>query len=81
MSTISTVVLNTNKVFVISRSTGIKFRKEATRLRDRMFFNIVQSFSESVDSQLDSCQLDVPDEFVVELFTRHRVPFTKVVFT
>ena len=80
MSTISTVVLNTNKVFVISRSTGIKFRKEATCLRDRMFCNIVQSFSESVDSQLDSCQLDVPDEFVVELFTRRRVTFTKVVF-
>ena len=34
VSTICTAVLNTNTVFVISRSMGTKFRKEATRSHD-----------------------------------------------
>ena len=40
-------MLNTNTVFVISRSTGTKFRNEATRLRETRMFSF--NFSESVD--------------------------------
>ena len=53
VSTICTAVLNTNTVFVISRSTGTNFRNEATRSRVTRMFSF--NFSESVDSQLDSC--------------------------